>query len=143
MKLDHKDKQILNQLVANSRSSIREIGKVVGMSSPAVSERIKQMESFGVINGYSVKIDFEKAGYPISCIIEATVKNGQYELFKQRIEKLTNIEFCYRIAGQACYMLKIHVEAISEIETFINQLSDIAHTVSHVVFSNVETDVTI
>ncbi len=139
MHLDAKDKQILNQLNQNSRLSMRELGRIVGMSSPAVTERIKQMESFGVIKGYHLQIDYEKAGYPVSCIIEATVKNGQYELFKKRIEQQTNVEYCHRIAGQACYMMKLHFEGLTEIEGFINDFSDLAQTVTHVIFSNVKT----
>ncbi|WP_347552945.1 Lrp/AsnC family transcriptional regulator (plasmid) [Pseudalkalibacillus hwajinpoensis] len=140
MHLDTKDKQILNQLNQNSRLSMRELGRIVGMSSPAVTERIKQMESFGVIKGYHLKIDYEKAGYPVSCIIETTVKNGQYELFKKRVEKLNNVEYCHRIAGQACYMMKLHFERLADIEIFINNLSDLAQTVTHVIFSSVETN---
>ncbi|WP_394176336.1 Lrp/AsnC family transcriptional regulator [Guptibacillus hwajinpoensis] len=140
MHLDDKDKQILNHLNQNSRLSMRELGRLVGMSSPAVSERIKQMESFGIIKGYHLQIDYEKAGYPVSCIIEATVKNGQYELFKKRVEKLNNVEFCHRIAGQACYMMKLHFKGLSEIEGFINNFSDLSQTVTHVIFSSVETN---
>ncbi len=139
MHLDDKDKQILNHLNQNSRLSMRELGKIVGMSSPAVSERIKQMESFGVIKGYYIQIDYEKAGYPVSCIIEATVKNGQYELFKNRVEKLNNVDYCHRIAGQSCYMMKLHFKEISDIEGFINRFSDLAQTITHVIFSSVKT----
>lgn len=140
MKLDAKDKQILNQLNKNSRLSMRELGRLIGMSSPAVAERIKQMESFGIIKGYHLQIDYEKAGYPVSCIIEATVKNGQYELFKKRIEKQTNVEYCHRIAGQACYIMKLHFERLTDIEVFINKFTDLAQTVTHVIFSSVDTN---
>ncbi|MCF6138253.1 Lrp/AsnC family transcriptional regulator [Pseudalkalibacillus berkeleyi] len=140
MKLDAKDKQILNQLNQNSRLSMRELGRLIGMSSPAVAERIKQMESFGVIKGYQLQIDYEKAGYPVSCMIEATVKNGQYELFKKRIEKQTNVEYCHRIAGQACYIMKLHFERLADIEIFINNITDLAQTVTHVIFSSVDTN---
>ena len=62
---------------------MRELGRIVGMSSPAVSGRIRQMESYGIIKGYQLQIDYEKAGYPVSCIIEATVKNGRSDYLRE------------------------------------------------------------
>ncbi|MEW9503164.1 Lrp/AsnC family transcriptional regulator [Jeotgalibacillus marinus] len=143
MKIDQIDKRILNELNQNSRMSMRELGKRINMSSPAVNERVKQMESFGVIKGYTLNIDHEKAGYPVSCIVEATIKNGEYNLFKRHIKQMSNVEFCYRIAGNACFILKLHFEKLSKVEEFIDSISPIAETVTHVVFSSVETDSTI
>ncbi|WP_349409682.1 Lrp/AsnC family transcriptional regulator [Pseudalkalibacillus sp. SCS-8] len=143
MQLDEKDIRILNHLLQNSRVSMRELGRLVDMSAPAVTERVRQMESFGVIKGYTVEIDYEKAGYPISCMIEATIKNGQYERFKKKIENQGNVEYCHRIAGQACFILKLHFRSLAEIEIFINDFSDLAHTVTHIIFSNVETNQTL
>ncbi len=143
MKIDHIDKKILNELIQNSRVSMRELSKRINMSSPAVSERVKQMESFGVIKGYTLNIDYEKAGYPVSCIIEATIKNGEYNLFKRQIKQMPNVEFCCRIAGNACFILKLHFETLSKVEEFIDSISPVAETVTHVVFSSVETGCTI
>ncbi|MBO8157150.1 MAG: Lrp/AsnC family transcriptional regulator [Bacillaceae bacterium] len=141
MKIDEVDKRILNELNQNSRISMRELGKQVNLSSPAVRERVKQMESFGIIRGYTLDIDYEKAGFPVSCIVEATIKNGEHKLFRRRIQQMNNVEFCHRIAGNACFILKMHFETLSEIEEFIDSVSTIAETVTHVVFSSVETEV--
>ncbi|AZB41581.1 Lrp/AsnC family transcriptional regulator [Bacillus sp. FJAT-42376] len=139
MKIDDKDRKILNELSKNSRISMRELGRSIGMSAPAVTERIKQMESYGIIKGYTLDIDYGKAGYPVSCIIEATVKNGEYNLFRRHIESLPNAAFCHRIAGNACFMLKMHAESLQQIEEFIDGISSLAQTVTHIVFSEVET----
>ncbi|KZZ84079.1 Lrp/AsnC family transcriptional regulator [Bacillus sp. SJS] len=139
MKIDDIDRKLLNELNKNSRISMRELGRNIGMSSPAVSERIKQMESYGMIRGYTLDIDYGKAGYPISCIIEAVIKNGEYSRFRRHIESLTNVEFCHRIAGNACFMLKVHFETLQKTEEFIDGISSLAQTVTHIVFSEVET----
>ncbi|MED5100746.1 Lrp/AsnC family transcriptional regulator [Niallia circulans] len=139
MKIDDIDKKILDELLNNSRLSMSELGRRVNLSSPSVTERVRQMESFGVIKKYTLEVNYEKLGLPIQCIIEATVKNGDYKSFKNYIEKLPNVEFCYRIAGSACYMLKMQFETFDKTEKFIDEVNPIAHTVIHFIFSQVST----
>ncbi len=139
MKTDDIDRRILDELLNNSRLSMSELGRRVNLSSPSVTERVRQMESLGIIKGYTLEIDFEKLGLPIQCIIEATIKNGNYNSFKSLIQKLPNVEFCYRIAGNACYMLKMHFENFSEAEQFIDEVNPYAQTVTHFIFSKVPT----
>jgi Lrp/AsnC family leucine-responsive transcriptional regulator len=97
------------------------------------------MESFGMIKGYSVRVDYKKIGFPVSCLIEATIKNGEYERFRTHIKSLSYVEFCYRIAGSACYILKINRESLEQVEDFINETAPYAQTVTHVIFSELET----
>ncbi|MGE7926088.1 Lrp/AsnC family transcriptional regulator [Viridibacillus arvi] len=137
MKIDDIDKNILDELHNNSRLSMSELGRRVNLSSPSVTERVRQMESFGIIKKYTLEIDYEKVGLPIQCIIEATVKNVDYKSFKNYIEKLPNVEFCYRIAGSACYMLKMQFETFAKAEKFIDEVNPFAHTVTHFIFSQV------
>lgn len=139
MKMDQVDVHILNELSKDSRQSMRELAKKVALSAPSVTERVKRMESFGMIKRYSAQFDYKKIGFPVSCLIEATIKNGEYETFKTHIKTLPYVEFCYRIAGAACYMLKINMESLEKVETFINETAPYAHTVTHVIFSEVET----
>jgi Lrp/AsnC family leucine-responsive transcriptional regulator len=138
MKIDYVDSQILKQLCANSRLSIRELAKKVNLSAPSVAERVRKLEDEGVIEGYTTKINYEKLGYTINAILEVTIRNGQSEKFKQYIERHPRAVFCYRVAGPACYMLKISVRHLQEIEEFINSVSELAQTVTHIVFSSVD-----
>jgi len=139
MKIDDTDRKILDELSKNSRLSMSELGRRVNLSSPSVTERVRQMESFGIIKNYTVEIDFEKLGLPIQCIVEATVKNGDYKSFKNYIQTLPNVQFCYRIAGNACFMLKLHFETFSQAEKFIEEVNPYAQTVTHFIFSQVPT----
>ncbi|WP_062049809.1 Lrp/AsnC family transcriptional regulator [Bacillus sp. JCM 19034] len=140
MKIDEIDRKIIDELHHNSRLSMSELGRRVHLSSPSVAERVKQMESFGIIKGYTLEIDYEKLGLPIQCIMEATIKNGDYQSFKEIIQKHSNVQFCYRIAGQACYMLKMNFETLSKAEQFIEEVSPCAQTVTHFIFSQVSTN---
>ncbi|MBT2644982.1 Lrp/AsnC family transcriptional regulator [Bacillus sp. ISL-41] len=139
MKIDDTDRKILDELSKNSRLSMSELGRRVNLSSPSVTERVRQMESFGIIKNYTVEIDFEKLGLPIQCIVEATIKNGDYKSFKNYIQTLPNVQFCYRIAGNACFMLKLHFETFSQAEKFIEEVNPYAQTVTHFIFSQVPT----
>lgn len=140
MKIDEIDRKILDELRQNSRLSMSELGRRVNLSSPSVTERVRQMESFGIIKKYTLEVDYEKLGYPIQCIVEATVKNGDYASFMRLIEGFSNVEFCYRIAGNACYMLKVQFVSFSEAEAFINTVNPYASTVTHFIFSKAETN---
>lgn len=140
MKIDEIDKKIIDELLNNSRLSMSELGRRVNLSSPSVTERVRQMESFGIIKKYTLEIDYEKLDLPIQCIIEVTIKNGNYESFKRYVEKLPNVEFCYRIAGSACYMLKMHFETFTNAEKFIDEVNPFAQTVTHFIFSQVPTN---
>lgn len=139
MNIDELDFKIIEELKKDSRLSMRELGRKITLSAPSVTERVRRLEAFGVIKRYTLDIDYQKIGLPVSCIIEATVKNGEYERFKAYIERLPNIEFCYRIAGAACYMLKINAANLEEVEAFINRTSPYAQTVTHVIFSEIKT----
>ncbi len=118
-------------------------GSKINLSSPSVTERVRRMELFGIIKKYTLEIDYEKLGLPIQCIIEATVKNGDYKRFKNCIESLPNVDFCYRIAGNACYMLKMQFENFSKAEEFIETVNPFASTVTHFIFSEVQTSLKI
>ncbi|MBM7587338.1 Lrp/AsnC family leucine-responsive transcriptional regulator [Bacillus pakistanensis] len=139
MKIDDIDKKIIDELSRNSRLSMSELGRRINLSSPSVTERVRRMESIGIIKKYTLEVDYEKLGFPIRCIIEAAVKNGDYKSFKTFIEQLPNVEFCYRIAGNACYMLKMQFDTFRKAEEFIENVNPYAHTVTHFIFSEVQT----
>ena len=143
MKIDMIDRQILNELALDSRLSMRSVAKRVNLSAPSVTERVRQMESYGLIKRYGLKINYEKLGSPIECLVEATIKEGRYDRFKKYIQQLSNVDFCYRISGDSCFMLKLHFQTFQEAEFFIEQIHPYAHTVTRFIFSEVDTQVTL
>lgn len=143
MKIDLIDRQILNELALDSRLSMRSVAKRVNLSAPSVTERVRQMESYGLIKRYGLTINYEKLGSPIECLVEATIKEGRYDRFKKYIQQLSNVDFCYRISGDSCFMLKLHFQTFQEAEFFIEQIHPYAHTVTRFIFSEVDTRVTL
>jgi Lrp/AsnC family transcriptional regulator, leucine-responsive regulatory protein len=138
MKIDEIDLKIIAELKKDSRQSMRELSRKVNLSPPAVTERVKRLEDEGIIEGYTIQLNRKKLGFVIDCLIEVTVKNGDYKRFQAFIEEYPKALFCYRIAGNACYMIMITVSKLEEIEEFINEVSSFAATVTHIVFSEVK-----
>ncbi|MFL0251955.1 Lrp/AsnC family transcriptional regulator [Clostridium neuense] len=140
MKLDEIDLLILEELQKDSRLSIRELSKHIKLSPPAVTERVRRMEEDGIIEGYTIKINKKRLGLSIDCIIKVTMRNGQYEKFKDFIKEYKRSEWCYRTAGDGCFLVKLSVKTLDEIEEFINNVSSYAMTETIIAFSSVTVD---
>lgn len=140
MKFDEIDIMILSELQKNSRLSIRELSKRINLSPPSVTERVKRLEDNGVIEGYTIKINKKKLGLNVDCIIKVTMKNGEYERFKTFIKDFPRSEWCYRIAGDGCFLVKLSICDLQEVEYFINAISSCALTTTIIAFSSVEID---
>ncbi|TYR81293.1 Lrp/AsnC family transcriptional regulator [Priestia megaterium] len=138
MKIDEIDLLILQHLYQDSRLSMRELAKKVNLSPPSVTERVRQLESFGVIETYTIGINYEKLGLPIACFIEITMKNGEYDRFKRFISSYPYAIFCERIAGEACFITKLQLPHLKELEQFINDITPFAKTISHIALSQVK-----
>ncbi len=140
MKFDEIDVMILCELEKSSRLSIRELSKRINLSPPSVTERVKRLEDNGIIEGYTISINKKKLGLSIDCIIKVTLRNGEYERFKNFIKTYTRSEWCYRIAGDGCFLVKLAVKNLKEIEEFINEVSSYAITSTNIAFSEVDLD---
>ncbi|HBQ85246.1 MAG TPA: transcriptional regulator [Syntrophomonas sp.] len=138
MKIDEIDVRILHELQADSRISIRELSKRVNLSPPSVTERVRRLEDNNIIEGYTIHLNKKQLGFVIDCIIEVTMKDGQHEKFKNFIKDYKHSEWCYRIAGAACFIVKLSVTSLEDIEQFINAVSPYALTETSIVFSKVE-----
>ncbi|TDM45396.1 Lrp/AsnC family transcriptional regulator [Macrococcoides goetzii] len=129
---------ILGILTENSRITMNDLGRRVNLSPPAVRERVKKLEEQGVIKYYTIDIDYKKLGYTIEMIVEIVIKNNRYDDFKAFVMNQKNIDFCYRISGEACYIFKVLFEDMEQVESFIDVLQPYGHTKSHLVFSTVK-----
>ncbi|MBM7703042.1 Lrp/AsnC family transcriptional regulator [Metabacillus iocasae] len=137
MKMDDVDLHILEELQKDSRLSMRELAKKVNLSAPSVTERVRRLEEADILKKYTIDINYEKLGLTVECYVEITMKNGEYERFKSFIAAYPYAQFCERIAGQACFITKLKLPHLQQLEEFINEVTPFAKTISHVVLSNV------
>ncbi|MCK6601942.1 MAG: Lrp/AsnC family transcriptional regulator [Bacteroidetes bacterium] len=122
-KLDSIDLKILQILMDNGRRRRNEIAAEVGLSLPAVSERMKKMTDKGIIRGYSVILDAKKLGFDISAFIIVNVDGSRYyDSFIKNIASTAHITECHSITGEGSHLLKIKVRNTSEIEWLLSKI---------------------
>ena len=118
--MDEINKAILAQLIKNSRSTASEISKQVNLSVPAVAERIRKMETAGMINGYTVKLDRQQLGLQLIAFIMVTLDNSSsIANFRDKMVACPDVLECHHLAGQSDYLLKIRVENTNQLERFL------------------------
>ena len=118
--MDEINKAILAQLIKNSRSTASDISKQVNLSVPAVAERIRKMETSGMINGYTVKLDRQQLGLQLIAFIMVTLDNiSSIANFRDKMVACSDVLECHHLAGQSDYLLKIRVENTNQLECFL------------------------
>ncbi|QJF26353.1 Lrp/AsnC family transcriptional regulator [Mammaliicoccus vitulinus] len=125
---DFINEKILEILKENSRMTINELSKKINLSAPATRERVNKLEDQDIINGYTIDINYKKLGYNIEVIVEIIIKNNLYDDFKKYINSIDNVDFCYRVSGDACYIFKVSFEDMEKVELFIDDIQPYGHT---------------
>ena len=140
MALDTINKQILVALKHNSRLKNTEIAKSVGISSPAVAERIKKMEDAGIINGYTTKGSYYELGFQLRAIITMRAFMGKLKPFLSQVKKYNEVVNCYRITGNENIVMEVVLENQKHLEEFIDQLISYGETKTQIILSSVIED---
>lgn len=133
--MDLTDRKILKTLKEDSKVSLNYISNEVNLSTPSVRERINKLKDLGVINKYTIEIDYKTLGYDIEVIIDIVIKNNLYKDFKLYIAEQNNVEFCYRISGESCFIFKVRFKSIIDVERFVDSMQRYCHTKTHFIFS--------
>jgi Lrp/AsnC family leucine-responsive transcriptional regulator len=140
MALDTINKQILVALQHNSRLKNTEIAQKVGISSPAVAERIKKMEDAGIINGYTTKVSYYELGFQLRAIITMRAFMGKLKPFLSQVKKYNEVVNCYRITGNENIVMEVVLENQKHLEEFIDQLISYGETKTQIILSSVIED---
>ena len=134
--LDDTGWQLLQALQCNARLSYSELGQRVGLSSPAVAERIHRMEDAGIISGYHDEINRSKIGYPITAIIRMSSSPGEYcthlSAYAQEIPEVLE---CYRVTGSDALVMKVMASSVDHLESLIDRLSSHGQLTTSMVLS--------
>lgn len=120
--LDNTGWQILAALQENARISFKELGQQIGLSSPAVAERIRRMEDAGIITGYRVELNLEKLGLPMTAFIRISSAGEKCVKFSKIIADLPEVLECHRLTGSDHFIIKVVVSSTTHLETLIDQL---------------------
>lgn len=133
--LDDINRRLLGELHDDPRMSMSELGRRVGMSSPAVTERVQRMERGGVISGYRLDVDPAALGMPVAAFARIRPTAGQLPKIAKLATSLPQVTECYRITGEDCFLVKIHAPTIAELEETLDRFLLFGQTVTSIVVS--------
>ncbi|MEM9363952.1 MAG: Lrp/AsnC family transcriptional regulator [Bacteroidota bacterium] len=137
MKIDGLNWEILNYLQEDARASLASIGRKVGLTPPAVAERVKKMEDAGIIEGYFAKVSHTKLGHQLKAIIMLKAFLGKLKPFLEKVKSFDEIVNCYRITGNENIIMEVILRDQSHLEQFIDELIIYGECRTHIVLSNV------
>jgi|SRR5690554_1164316 len=137
MAIDSINWKILKCLQENARQPNTQIGREVGISSPAVSERIKKMEDSGIIDGYFTGVSPFEAGYQLKAIITLRAFMGKLKPFLEIVKTYDEVLNCYRITGNENIVMEVVLKNQKHLESFIDQLIVYGETKTQIVLSHV------
>lgn len=123
--LDPTDATITAALAADGRCSFTDLAERVGLSVSAVHQRVRRLEQRGVLRGYTVRLDREQVGLPLTAFISLTPFDPSApDDYPERLAHLTAIESCYSVAGEASYLLVARVSSPAALEELLRQIRE-------------------
>lgn len=117
--MDEIDRHIVSLMQENARISVTELGKRIGLSTPAANERLKRLEEREVITGYRAVINPEKLGKHVTAFI--LYDTTRCEAFREFCRQQPSVMECHRLAGQYSYLVKVVTENVRTLEAFIDE----------------------
>jgi Lrp/AsnC family leucine-responsive transcriptional regulator len=130
--LDAVDRALLTELQGDARLSFAELGRRVGLSSPAVAERLARLEELGVITGYRAEIDPRTLGFTLGAIIRIRPAPRELRKVAELAERTPEVVECHRITGEDCFFIKAYVRDVEHLEELIDQFVIYGQTTSSI-----------
>lgn len=134
--VDKLNEKIIRELQKNGRQSFAEIGRTVGLSAPAVVERVQKMEEAGIITGYRVSLDLEKLGFRVQAQITLKTTTTDFRNLVARLDQFPEVLECVKLTGENCASLRVAVRNNSELEDLIDRLTGYGHPNTAIVLSS-------
>jgi Lrp/AsnC family leucine-responsive transcriptional regulator len=121
--LDDVSWRILEELQRDARISFSELGRRVGLSSPAVAERVRRLEEVGVIEGYQARINLASIGLTMTVVIRvSTYDNHASDKLAESVQHIPEIIECHKVTGDDCYIMKAAVSSVQHLEKLLDLL---------------------
>jgi Lrp/AsnC family leucine-responsive transcriptional regulator len=127
---------LLRLLQENARLSFRQIGEAIGLTAPAVAERVRRLEDAGILKGYHAEIDLVKAGRPIMAFVGLMTNSQQSTRFRKAVANMTEVIECHCVTGTESYILKVAVTSVPHLEHLLLDLVNYGEVRTSVVLSS-------
>jgi Lrp/AsnC family transcriptional regulator, leucine-responsive regulatory protein len=133
--LDETNRRILTELADDPRLSMSALGRRVGMSAPAVTERVQRLERLGVIRGYRLDVDPSALGYPIAAWVRVRPALGHGKIAEQIADRQPEVVECHKITGEDCLLMRVQVRDVADLDRVLEGWQEHAATVTSVIKS--------
>lgn len=132
---DGRDVALIDELQADGRLSLAELGRRVGLSPPAVAERLSRLERDGVIVSYGARVDPAKLGHALTIVIRVRPAPGQLRNVADLARRTPEVVECLRITGEDCFLARAHVRDVTHLEEVIDRFVVLGQTTTSIVQS--------
>jgi Lrp/AsnC family transcriptional regulator, leucine-responsive regulatory protein len=127
--LDAIDLRLLELLGKNARSSQEELASTMSLSRPAVRERMRRLERMGVLERYTIEVDWTQLGYPLLAYVSIRTSGGTCGAHAERVMALSTppavIEECHRITGEWCLLVKVRARSSNDLEVLLDKIREL------------------
>jgi Lrp/AsnC family leucine-responsive transcriptional regulator len=134
--LDAINRRLLEELQADARLTMAELGRRINLSPPAVAERLGRLERAGVITGYRAEIDPKAVGYPIGVIVRIRPSTRQLAGIPELAREVPEVVECHRITGDDCFFLRLQLRSLDDLEGILDRFLVFGQTTTSIVHSS-------
>ena len=138
--LDDIDRRLIEALQDDARLSYRGLGRRIGLSQPAVADRVRRLEEAGVVLGYRARVDRGSAGLPITAFLRVTCAGDRFQAIQRLARELPAVLECHHVSGESCFMVKVAEASLAGLERTVERFREHGETVSSVVLSSMVED---
>jgi Lrp/AsnC family transcriptional regulator, leucine-responsive regulatory protein len=132
--LDSIDRHIVSELQSDARLKIAELGRRVGLSAPAVADRMRRLEEDGVLS-YRTEVNPRALGYSICAIVRVSPGSRDIHVIPRLAREVPEVTECYRITGEDCYFMKLYLRTIDDLEPILDRFTPHGRTTTSIVHS--------
>jgi Lrp/AsnC family leucine-responsive transcriptional regulator len=133
---DATDIALLQEIQEDARLSLAELGRRVGLSSPAVADRLERLEEAGVITAYRAEVDPRALGYELAVVLRIRPAPRELKKVAELARRTPEVVECHRITGDDCYLMKAHVRDVVHMEEVIDRFAIYGQTTTSIVQSS-------
>ena len=132
--LDSLDRRILGELQRDARLRVAELGRRIGLSPPAVAERVGRLEESGVVS-FRAEVDPRALGYGICAIVRVSPQTKNLHVIPELAREVPEVTECHRITGEDCYFMKLYLRSIDDLEPILDRFTPHGRTTTSIVHS--------
>lgn len=132
---DPRNVELLKALLDDPRQPVTRLAARIGMSAPAVKERLSRLEEAGVIRGYRLELEPKALGWPITAYVRVRPAPGQLPKIAELAQKLPQVAECHRVTGEDCFIIKVHLDALEHLDLILDRFLRHGQTTTSIVQS--------